>query len=333
MEIRPRQLPYEWNGIIMENIGDTSRIAGTDSYGCDLIEDLELKFKAQTRYGKPITPVVPGWSINVPYHIDRFAVGARAGFASNFAGEKLPLGAGAMLDFTFAHYWVAGAEKTAFGLKTGLNLGYVYTTQSKTPELDKYTVPTVDGNVDYTIEIDKVNQNTHQLQFEVPIMFAMQTHRGFFLNAGPKLILPVYSQYHQKLNSTISAYLPELGNNSITNEVVMGKAENVYKNKFLVDNPCKLFSLALGAELGYNIKLRKYGQSIDLGVYADYSIINAYKNTADPVGKVITVTPPSSSSAAIVDVHPLSTAYSNKFGFMNVGLKVAFNFDTNYFFN
>ena len=83
----------------------------------------------------------------------------------------------------------------------------------------------------------------------------------------------------------------------------------------------------------YNIKLRKYGQSIDLGVYADYSIINAYKNTADPVGKVITVTPPSSSSAAIVDVHPLSTAYSNKFGFMNVGLKVAFNFDTNYFFN
>jgi hypothetical protein len=70
-----------------------------------------------------------------------------------------------------------------------------------------------------------------------------------------------------------------------------------------------------------------------LGVYADYSIINAYKNTADPVGKVITVTPPSSSSAAIVDVHPLSTAYSNKFGFMNVGLKVAFNFDTNYFFN
>ena len=333
VEIRPRQLPYEWNGIIMENIGDTSRIAGTDSYGCDLIEDLELKFKAQTRYGKPITPVVPGWSINVPYHIDRFAVGARAGFASNFAGEKLPLGAGAMLDFTFAHYWVAGAEKTAFGLKTGLNLGYVYTTQSKTPDMDKFAVTADGGKIDYEISTGEVKQNTHQLQLEVPIMFAMQTHRGFFLNAGPKLILPVYSQYKQTLDPTIKAYLPELNGNPIVNEVVTGKAESVYKNKFLVDNPCKLFSLALGAELGYNIKLRKYGQSIDLGVYADYSIINAYKNTADPVNKVITVTPPSSSSAAIVDVHPLSTAYSNEFGFMNVGLKVAFNFDTNYFFN
>ena len=331
--IRPRELPYDWKGIVMENIGDTSRIAGTDSYGCDIIEELQLTFKDQKRYGKTVTPVVPGWTINVPYHVDRWSAGARLGFASNFAGEKLPLGCGALLDFTFAHYWVAGAEKTAFGIKTGLNLGYVYTNQSKTPELERYTVPTVDGNVDYTIEIDKVNQNTHQLQFEVPIMFAMQTPGGFFLNAGPKLILPVYSQYHQTLNSTSSAYVPELGSNPITNEVVMGKAENVYKNNFLVDNPCKLFSLALGAELGYNFKLRKYGQSIDLGVFADYSIVNAYKNTADPTGKLMTVTPPTATSAAIVDVQSLSTAYSNKFGYMNVGVKVAFNFDSSYFFN
>lgn len=333
IEILPRELSYEWNGIVMKNIGDTSRLAGTDYYGCDIIEHLHLQFKGQTKYGKPITAVVPGWTPNVPYQIDRLSVGVRGGFASNFAGEKLPLGAGALLDFTFAHYWVAGAEKTAFGIKTGLNLGYVYTTQSKTPEVDVYSVDTDGGKVGYEISAGEVKQNTNQLQLEVPIMFAMQTPKGFFLNAGPKLILPVYSQYKQTLDPTIKASFDELNGNPIINEVVTGKANQVYKNKFLVDNPCKLFSLALGAEVGYNIKLQKYGQSIDLGVFADYSIINAYKNTADPVGKVITVTPPSNTSAAIVDVHPLSTAYSNKFGYMNVGIKVAFNFDSSYFFN
>ena len=336
VEVRPRHLPYEWKGIVMRNIGDTSLVVeGADKYGCDSIYKLQLKFKSMQRWGKKATPIGPGWMPNIPYHIDRFSVGVRGGFATNFAGEKMPLGAGAAIDLGFAHYWVESEGKPALGIKTGLSLGYVYTTQQKQPAPQDYW--TAGNKEHYVISVDNVLQNTNQLQLEVPIMFSMQTAKGLFLNAGPKLILPVMSKYHQTLdNPNITAYLPKLDGKEITNDIVMGKvsAEQAdYKGNFLVDNPCKLFSLALGAEFGYNIKLPKFGQSIDLGIYADYSIINAYKNTATPTCKVITVTPPSAASIAIVDVQSLSTAYSNQFGYMNVGLKVAFNFDTNYIFN
>lgn len=343
VEIRPRQLPYLWRGILMQNVGDTSRIAGQDIHGCDSIEILHLKFRDQKRWGQPVEPVVSGWTINVPYHVDRFSVGVRGGFASNFAGDKLPLGGSAMLDLNFAHYWVKGENKTAFGLKTGLAFGYMHTIQEKVPALQNYTESIVPAlgkqpeQIQYTVSVDNVKQTTNQLQLEVPVMFAMQTPKGFFLNAGPKVVLPVYSKYHQILTNPIISVtgLAELPGVNIQNEAVYGKVspqQADYKGNFLVDNPCQLFSLALGAELGYNIKLKQYGHSIDLGLFADYSVINAYKNNAEPTGKVISVTPPSYNSSAIVDVQSLSSAYSNKHGFMNVGLKVAYNFDANYFF-
>lgn len=341
IQIRPRQLPYKWYEIEMQNEGDTSRLSGMDVYGCDIIDVLHLQFKEQTMWGKRVEPVVAGWSVNLPYHIDRFSFGMRGGFASNFAGEKLPLGADALIDLGYAHYWVAGEKKTAFGLKTGLSLGYLYTTQKKNPDALVFSTQVGSDNLNYNITADEIHQTTHQLQLEVPVMFAMQTPGGFFLNAGPKIILPVYSNYHQTISDPIISVtgFTELGNKPIVNEYVTGKLSDEqanYKGKFLVDNPTKLFSLALGAELGYNIKLKRYGQSIDLGVYADYSVFNLYKNTAVPTGNVISLTPPVSADPgdkAYVDVQSLSTAYSNKHGFFDVGIKLTFNFDTSYFFN
>jgi hypothetical protein len=62
------------------------------------------------------------------------------------------------------------------------------------------------------------------------------------------------SKYHQTLtNPSISVTgFPELADKAIVNEVVTGKVpvEKLdYTDNFLVSNPCKLFSLALGAEL------------------------------------------------------------------------------------
>ena len=107
----------------------------------------------------------------------------------------------------------------------------------------------------------------------------------------------------------------------------MGKVTDEQANHKanLVENPCKLFSVALGAELGYEFKL-KNGHSLDLGVYADYSLISAYKG-ADATGKIITLTPPSNTSAAIVEVQPISSAFSNKYGFLDAGVKISYNFD------
>lgn len=268
------------------------------------------------------------YEIPVAYQMNRFAIGVRGGFASTMATTKnMPLGFDALLDLRYAHYWAKDKKKPALGIMTGLNIGYVQASQSM-KFLDKYTTPTVHSDVDYVVEADKVAETDRLIQLEVPVMFSMVTSKGFFLNVGPKLILPVYGKYTQTIaEPKISAYLPELSGNPIVNEVVMGKLtkEQMDITDNLADNPCKLMSLALGAELGYEFKF-KNGHSLDLGVYADYSVYTLYNNSI-AAGKVITVTPPTHTSPAIVEVQPMSTVSGNKFAFLDAGLKISYNFD------
>ena len=270
------------------------------------------------------------YEIPVAYQMNRFAIGVRGGFASTMATTKnMSLGFDALLDLRYAHYWAKDQKKPALGIMTGLNIGYVQASQSM-EFLDKYTTPTVDGDVDYVVEADEVVETDKLIQLEIPVMFSMVTPKGFFLNVGPKLILPVYSKYTQTIKDpkiSISAYLPELSGNPIVNEVVMGKLtkEQMDVTDNLADNPCKLMSLALGAELGYEFKF-KNGHSLDLGVYADYSVYTLYNNSI-AAGKVITVTPPTHTSPAIVEVQPMSTVSGNKFAFLDAGLKISYNFD------
>ena len=276
-----------------------------------------------TQYGKG------NYEIPVSYQMDRFAIGARGGFASTMAtGKNMPLGFDALLDLRYAHYWAKDLNKPAIGIMTGLNVGYVQASQA-IEILDKYTAPTVDGDVDYVISADEVAETDKQIQLEIPVMFSMVSPKGFFLNVGPKIILPVYSIYEQTItNPNIYAYVPELNGNPIINEVVMGKVTDEQMNITgnMADNPCKLLSLALGAELGYEFKF-KNGHSLDLGVYADYSVYTLYNNSIDAASKVITVTVPTQTSAAVVEVLSISKAFANKFAFLDAGLKISYNFD------
>ena len=285
-------------------------------------DTVEVDMEALKSYGKG------NYEIPVSYQMNRFAIGARGGFASTMATTKnMPLGFDALLDLRYAHYWAKDQNKPALGIMTGLNIGYVQASQSM-KFLDKYTTPTVHSDVDYVVEADKVAETDRLIQLEIPVMFSMVTPKGFFLNVGPKLILPVYSKYTQTIKDPkISAYLPELSGNPIVNEVVMGKLteEQMDITENLADNPCKLLSLAFGAELGYEFKF-KNGHSLDLGVYADYSVYTLYNNSV-AAGKVITVTPPTYTSPAIVEVQPMSTVSGNKFAFLDAGLKISYNFD------
>ena len=285
-------------------------------------DTVEVDMEALKSYGKG------NYEIPVSYQMNRFAIGARGGFASTMATTKnMPLGFDALLDLRYAHYWAKDQNKPALGIMTGLNIGYVQASQSM-KFLDKYTTPTVHSDVDYVVEADKVAETDRLIQLEIPVMFSMVTPKGFFLNVGPKLILPVYSKYTQTIKDPkISAYLPELSGNPIVNEVVMGKLteEQMDITENLADNPCKLLSLAFGAELGYEFKF-KNGHSLDLGVYADYSVYTLYNNSV-AAGKVITVTPPTYTSPAIAEVQPMSTVSGNKFAFLDAGLKISYNFD------
>lgn len=269
------------------------------------------------------------YEIPVAYQMDRFAIGARGGFASTMAsGKSMPIGFDALLDLRYAHYWAKDLNKTAFGIMTGVNVGYVQASQS-IEILDKYTATTVDGDVDYVISAEEVAETDRQIQLEIPVMFSMVTPKGFFLNAGPKIILPMHSTYEQTItNPNIYAYLPELSGNPIINEVVMGKVtdEQMHIKGNMSDNLCKLLSLALGAELGYEVKF-KNGHSLDLGIYADYSVYTLYNNSIEAASKVITVEVPTKNSAAVVEVLSISKAFANKFAFLDAGLKISYNFD------
>ena len=304
---------YTWNDLTYDSTGVYTQQFQAAT-GADSIVTLNL-----TVLPKPLPQ---------PYQVNRLSFGLRGGFASTLASSKgVPAGFDALLDLRYAHYWVKDQGKILFGIMTGLSAGYVLTRQ-QTTFLDEYTAPTVDGDVFYHISADKVVEKNHQVQLEVPVLFSMVTPKGFFLNAGPKLVLPVYSQYHQQLtNPTISAYLAELDGHPITNEVVMGAVtgEQADLRGKMVDNPCKLMSLALTAELGYEFKF-KNGHSLDLGVYADYSVYNLYR-TEDTTGKIVSLTPPTKTSAAIVTVQPISSAFANKYGFVDAGLKLTYNLD------
>jgi hypothetical protein len=207
---------------------------------------------------------------------------------------------------------------------TGLSAGYVQTKQS-TPYKDEFTLATDEGDVPYVVTADNISEKSSQVQLEVPVMLSLITSKGLFFNVGPKFILPVYTSFNQTIdNPIISAYMPELNGNPITNEFVMGKLTKEQCNMTgSWGNEFKL-AVALGLELGYEFRL-KNGHSLDLGLYLDYSLYSMYQDQGN--NRVIAITPPSASSSAVVDVLPLTQAYAKKYGLFDLGLKLSYNID------
>lgn len=260
-----------------------------------------------------------------PYQVDRFSVGLRGGFASTLQDAAgFPLGFDVALDLRYAHYWAGDKNKPELGIMTGLNVTYVHTSHA-TSIYENYTVPTVAGDVNYEIDVDRVAEKVNQIQLEVPVMFSMVTQKGLFLNVGPKLMLPVYSRFNQKMhNPVINAYKPELNGHPITNNAVMGKLSDEQINMRGALNNQYKFSLELGAELGYEFKFNN-GNSFGIGGYVDCTVFNAYKNKE--TSSLIVVTPPTNESQAIVEAHSLTNSMSHRLGLFDLGLKLSYNFN------
>lgn len=301
---------YTWNDLTYDSTGVYTQQFQAAT-GADSIVTLNL-----TVLPKPLPQ---------PYQVNRFSVGVRGGFASTLQDAgSFPLGYDLALDLRYAHYWGTD-NKPQLGIMTGLGVAYVHTMHHMQLN-DDYVLPTIHGDVRYTVKADNVVEKVNEVVLELPIMFSMVTAKGLFLNVGPKLMMPVYSKFHQTIsNPVINAYKEELNGHPITNNIVMGLVSDEQANmKASLNNEYK-FSLALGAELGYEFKLNN-GHSIDLGAYIDYTVFNAYKNT-DPATSIVTITPPSASDKAVVDVRSMTNAMSHKLGLFDVGLKLTYNLD------
>lgn len=260
------------------------------------------------------------------YH--RFSIGVRGGAASlmhKTETGKWNCGFNALLDLQYAYYWTKFGRPYDLGILTGLSVGY---TQSgmQLGINDQFTVTTNEGdNIDYSLSAERIKENDGQIQLEVPLMFSLVMHNGFFFNVGPKFILPVYTPYKQTItNPNVDAYFQTEGVH-VTNEVITGMVtDEQLKSKGTNANQFKV-NITLTADLGYEWKL-KNKDALALGVFANYGLWNAFKNTtADQ--SLISLTPPSSSSIATVDILSATDTYASKLGYFDAGIKLTYHFN------
>ena len=265
-----------------------------------------------------------------PYQVNRLSIGLRGGFASTLAtseleDSKLPLGFDALLDVQYAHYWAVDEDKCRLGLLTGLSLGYLRTTRSMVWD---ETFDLYDGDLVYYVTADEIKERNNQLQMEVPLMFSLITPKGFFLNVGPRFILPTYTPYRQTItNHNIKVEevsLGYVGEYAIYNNPVYGVISEQQENQKGSGEHQFDLSITLGIELGYEFKL-KSGNSIDLGVFANYGVFNTFSNR--PLGEAIGVTPVTDNGKGSIVVESLTNAYTSKMGHTDTGIKVTYNFD------
>ncbi|MCQ2312780.1 MAG: hypothetical protein MJZ84_04960 [Paludibacteraceae bacterium] len=264
---------------------------------------------------------------NAPKTIDRFTIGVRGGVASMMQdlGQvgKAKVGFDVLLDLQYAHYWPTKKQHNV-GLLLGVSAAFARN-NTKGPELADYMLPTIDGDVNYHIEGSVNSLVMNEVQVEVPIMFSLVTKGGFFLNVGPKLLVPVYSFYNQNLTaSDITATFVKEGV-SVTNDLVTGLFPSAQVNQKGQWHNAMIHVVAAG-ELGYEFKL-KGGDSFGLGVYGGYSLFNNYKQLAQPVPSYVQISAPSATSTAVVDVKCASDVHANKLGYWDAGLKLAYHFN------
>ena len=267
-------------------------------------------------------------SLLYPFH--RFSIGVRGGVASLMQKSDVMgnwrAGFDALLDLQYAYYFGAPqGKKVNMGIMTGVSLGWAQSGLKSAIDT-AYTVSTDNGDIDYTISAEQAKENNGQLQLEIPLMFTLVTEKGLFFNVGPRFIIPAYAHYNQKLTDpSINAYFREEGVN-VSNEVITGRLQDNQLNTKGKWNASKV-NITLSAELGYEWLLSS-GNSLGLGVYANYAVWSHYKNGAQSdLKSLISVAPPSATAPADVDVFSASDTYLKGLGYFDCGLKVSYNFN------
>lgn len=257
---------------------------------------------------------------DLPYQVNRFSIGVRGGIAA----QSVPsFGFSTMLDLRYAHYWVKSSKSPMLGILTGVSVGYMQFGQNL--GLDKYNVEVTNeyGAVNYLVDIKNASSINRQVQLEVPVMFSMVMQNGFFVNAGPKLILPAYAGYKQDMSGvTLTATHVEEGVTIAPNDPLMGVVADAIesgKNKNAWD-----VTVGLGAELGYELKFES-GYALDLGVYATYGINT--KTYKDANGQILTITPPDEVNVGAGKMQSIMNAGPVNMSYLDAGLKLTFHFN------
>jgi hypothetical protein len=314
-------------------------------------------------YEAPPTPKAPKNIVGYSYPGDKeyrkpamerlghiFSGSLRTGYSS-FLQDAIDFGwEGAfsvMLDFGYTHYFMPyGAIQPPYylGVTTGLSLGYSSSALRGQIKYDYRTTDYMGNPMHYYISALNARELDGQFLMEIPIMGTFFV-RGYNLNAGLKLGVPLYSHYSMSMPKDLSidvnypTWIPNNGSEEtlIHNHVVTGcppKDNSALKGKW---NGSKLY-LMLSMDMGYiwRMPLGSFG----VNAYVDYAVWSLFKQSSlyaeggvnDPkkhwldigvVGK------PMESGSDVpflpeVKVNPLSHRFVRNAGYLSVGIKLTY---------
>ena len=215
---------------------------------------------------------------------------------------KSNLGGGGALAFDYAFY--KSLKKVDLGLRTGLDLGYLYSPYRAKFEQQYSNVDYLGNQMDYTTS-GTVDITQNQLYASVPLMLALRTH-GFVCNIGVRLQAALYQTGKQQLSEPhIQAYYPAY-DVVITNELITGIVADNQLSISLAPSPVILECLA-SAEIGYEHTLNAKG-AIGFAAYVHAGVWNSLPKATDtPIIQVDPITDKNTPVPAVI----VNDAYSS----------------------
>ena len=233
---------------------------------------------------------------------------------------KSNVGGGGALAFDYAFY--KSFDKVDLGLRTGLDLGYMYLPYHAEFTQQYSNMDYLGNQVDYTTSgVVDVVQN--QLYASLPLMFALRTH-GFVCNIGVRLQMPFYQTGKQQLsNPLVQAYYPKY-DVTVTNELITGIVTDEQLSMPLASSPVFLECYA-SAEIGYEHRLNAKG-AIGCAAYVHAGVWNALPKATDkPVIQVAPITDKVKPVPAVT-VNDACTSLLTSYTPLQFGVKVYYAF-------
>ena len=233
---------------------------------------------------------------------------------------KSNVGGGGALAFDYTFY--KSFDKVDLGLRTGLDLGYMYLPYHAEFAQHYSNVDYLNNQIDYTTSgLLDITQN--QLYASVPVMFALRTH-GFVCNIGVRLQMPFYQTGKQQLSEPlIQAYYPKY-DVTVTNELITGIVTDEQLSMPLASSPVFLECYA-SAEIGYEHRLNAKG-AIGCAAYVHAGVWNSLpKATNTPIIQVAPIMD-SETPVPTVTVNDAYTSLLTSYTPLQFGLKLYYAF-------
>ena len=234
---------------------------------------------------------------------------------------KSNVGGGGALAFDYAFY--KSFDKVDLGLRTGLDLGYMYLPYYAEFAEQYSNVDYLGNQMDYTTSgVVDITQN--QLYASVPLMFALRSN-GFVCNLGVRLQMPFYQIGKQQLsNPLVQAYYPKY-DVTVTNELITGiVADNQLSTP--LEFPSILLECHAAMEIGYEHEIKNKNSAIGVLAYFNMGVWNSLpKATGAPIIQVAPIMD-KNNPVPTVTVNNAYNALLTSFIPMQFGLKVYYAF-------